>query len=259
MKAEAQIDLQTYMAQAPDPEKDVLRYRWHLERYQLASKLSFEGALVADVGCGLGLGTRFLADRGFRVCGIELNPAVIAYNQQRFKHPNAKFVLTDIAEGDLEGGPYDLICLFEVIEHLENPDDCLRRLKASMAPGALLILSTPNNKDDTPYTHPHHFFEYNLSTFNTLITAHFQHIKRYSQGRRVMRRQYEAKSHSDKSLNKLRNLDRLQVRRFLPTSVRQLITNKRVGMSWQEIQNERVLITESWQQDAGWLLAACSN
>jgi SAM-dependent methyltransferase len=43
-------------------------------------------------------------------------------------------------------GPYDLVTLTDVLEHLEDPRACLRALRTQMAPGGLLVISTPNRR-----------------------------------------------------------------------------------------------------------------
>ena len=43
-------------------------------------------------------------------------------------------------------GPFDLICLTDVLEHLEDPRACLRALASRLAPGGLVVVSTPNRR-----------------------------------------------------------------------------------------------------------------
>ena len=43
-------------------------------------------------------------------------------------------------------GPFDLIALTDVLEHLEDPRRCLAALRAQLAPDGLLVISTPNRR-----------------------------------------------------------------------------------------------------------------
>jgi SAM-dependent methyltransferase len=43
-------------------------------------------------------------------------------------------------------GAFELITLTDVLEHLEDPRACLRALRDRLAPGGLLVISTPNRR-----------------------------------------------------------------------------------------------------------------
>ena len=43
-------------------------------------------------------------------------------------------------------GTFELITLTDVLEHLEDPRACLRALRERLAPGGLLVISTPNRR-----------------------------------------------------------------------------------------------------------------
>jgi 2-polyprenyl-3-methyl-5-hydroxy-6-metoxy-1,4-benzoquinol methylase len=48
---------------------------------------------------------------------------------------------TDIDGSD---GPFDAVTMFDVIEHLVDPMDALRRIRSVLRPGGLLVVTTPN-------------------------------------------------------------------------------------------------------------------
>lgn len=44
-------------------------------------------------------------------------------------------------------GTYDVVCMFMVIEHLNNPDETLKKIYDALKPGGIFICETPNADD----------------------------------------------------------------------------------------------------------------
>lgn len=257
MHSEATISLEDYLAQAPNRKEASLRYQWHLERYRFAKGRVRPGSVVADIGCGLGFGSEELALEGHSVNAFDINPQVVKYVSEKASSAKVSFSIHDVTSGPIPNGPYDLVCMFEVIEHLEDPGACLEHIKRSLKPGGQLILSTPNSQENSA-THPHHAFEFDPHTFGELLAAHFTNVEMFSQGTRRIGRQYEDRKEADPVINALRRLDFLKVRRLLPNGLRSGVTDKRVGISIQQVRWEKVAISPGWSNDAHWLIAVCA-
>ena len=91
---------------------------------------------VLDVGCGEGSFLRALAARGYRVAGQEPSAA----GRQR-----AAGVADVVARvEDIRGGPYSVITLWQVLEHVPDPLQMLTGLKGHLAAGGVLLVSVPN-------------------------------------------------------------------------------------------------------------------
>ncbi len=107
------------------------------------SRTPLAGKTALDVGCGAGLLTEPLARLGASVTGIGASPEVIAVARE---HAEAMALAIDYRAGDVQEFQcqFDLVTAMEVIEHVADPSTFLKALARRLAPGGLLILSTPN-------------------------------------------------------------------------------------------------------------------
>jgi 2-polyprenyl-6-hydroxyphenyl methylase/3-demethylubiquinone-9 3-methyltransferase len=103
---------------------------------------------VLDVGCGGGFLLERLASRGYSGVGIDLSPESVQIAQRRLEELGAADRLRAEVGSAYEPpeGEYDLITLTDVLEHLERPRECLAALRDRLAPGGLLVISTPNRR-----------------------------------------------------------------------------------------------------------------
>jgi SAM-dependent methyltransferase len=103
---------------------------------------------VLDVGCGTGFLLERLAERGYAGLGVDLSPESVEIAQRRLAEIGAADRLRAVVGSAYEPpeGPFDLITLTDVLEHLEDPVACLRALRERLSPGGLLVVSTPNRR-----------------------------------------------------------------------------------------------------------------
>ncbi len=97
------------------------------------------GAHVLEFGAGSGAMSLRLADRGFDVTASDLFP-------ESFKPTRIPFVAADLNGAFAAQWPqgFDAVMALEIVEHLENPRDVLRQIRALLPVGGQLVLSTPN-------------------------------------------------------------------------------------------------------------------
>jgi 2-polyprenyl-6-hydroxyphenyl methylase / 3-demethylubiquinone-9 3-methyltransferase len=121
--------------------RERLNLHWNLDEH---ARRPLDGRSAADVGCGAGLLCEPLARLGADVVGIDAAPENIAAARL---HAEGQGLVIDYRTGSIEmlgAEAFDLITSLEVIEHVENPAAFVHGLAQALAPGGLLILSTPN-------------------------------------------------------------------------------------------------------------------
>jgi 2-polyprenyl-6-hydroxyphenyl methylase / 3-demethylubiquinone-9 3-methyltransferase len=109
-----------------------------------AVRRPLEGRAVLDVGCGAGLLCEPLSRLGGTVTGVDAAPENIEVARA---HAAGSGLDIDYCAGELEAqnlGVFDVVSSMEVIEHVADPAAFIRQLVGSLAPGGLMLLSTPN-------------------------------------------------------------------------------------------------------------------
>jgi 2-polyprenyl-3-methyl-5-hydroxy-6-metoxy-1,4-benzoquinol methylase len=95
------------------------------------------GQRVLDVGCGLGAVAYHLAQVGAQVVGMDIVPEKIEEARLRHSHPNVEYRVGDALA--LHDEPFEVVVLSNVLEHLPQRDEFLRRLLAAARPAKVLI------------------------------------------------------------------------------------------------------------------------
>lgn len=111
------------------------------EHRQTAAQVG-PGARVLDVGCGDGAFLRRCAEFGAHAEGLELNPAAVAHGRASGLTVHERTAEAHLAFG--LGGSYDLVCAFQVLEHVAEPLAFLSALAELTRPGGRLVIGVPN-------------------------------------------------------------------------------------------------------------------
>lgn len=120
--------------------RDQVDHHWACDECSLRP---LTGRRAVDVGCGAGLLAEPLRRLGAEVTAIDATPETIAAARG---HAEGQGLEIDYRVGGVETltGAFDLVTSMEVIEHVTDPKAFVTSLARLLAPGGLLILSTPN-------------------------------------------------------------------------------------------------------------------
>jgi 2-polyprenyl-3-methyl-5-hydroxy-6-metoxy-1,4-benzoquinol methylase/Zn ribbon nucleic-acid-binding protein len=96
------------------------------------------GQSLLDVGCGTGWFLRAAKERGYEINGFEFSAALARFTAETVGCTVHHSHLTAI------GASFDIATLFDVIEHVPDPVDTLRAVRAALKPGGLVLVFCPN-------------------------------------------------------------------------------------------------------------------
>ena len=111
----------------------------------ILSKCNLNKKKVLDIGCGGGILSEELYKQGAEVTGIDSSSKSISIAKQHAEQNNydIKYINKSIFEiTDL--GIYDFIICFEMIEHINKPNDLIKKIKKHSSKSSGLFLSTIN-------------------------------------------------------------------------------------------------------------------
>ena len=97
---------------------------------------------LLDVGCSAGLFSELARDAGWEVLGIE--PSRWLADRARERLGEEAVLCARLEEVDLPPGSFDAVCLWDVLEHVSDPEAFLAQAAAALRPGGLLALNVPN-------------------------------------------------------------------------------------------------------------------
>jgi len=121
--------------------RDAIDAHWP-EMARAATPLAGKGAL--DIGCGAGLLCEPLARLGAGVTGVDAAADNIAAASAHAEGVGLDIRYMAGEVGALDIGTFDLVTSVEVIEHVADKPAFLADVAARLAPGGLLVMSTPN-------------------------------------------------------------------------------------------------------------------
>lgn len=95
---------------------------------------------VLDVGCGAGAFVRELARVAARVSGVDMDPQMLRAARE---HGVGRTLLARAAEIPFADASFDLVCAFDVLEHLDDDGAALRETLRLLRPRGRLMVSVP--------------------------------------------------------------------------------------------------------------------
>ena len=99
-------------------------------------------AAVLDMGCGWGLSSEFLAQMGFNVSAVDINPIFVDLVQRRAKRLGFRIKATESSFDEYLASPlsYDAVLFYECFHHAVNPKRLLTKIHGFLKQHGKLIL-----------------------------------------------------------------------------------------------------------------------
>ena len=160
----------------------------HTARYRFACAY-VRGKSVLDIACGTGFGSRILLEGGAaRVVGMDIAEDAIRFARDKYGTPGLEFETGDVLRIPSPPNSFERIVSFETIEHVHDQKRALAEMNRVLAPGGVLVISSPNrkltspqkNKEDAP-ANPFHVTEFTVDEFLGILDGRFEVLKTYGQ------------------------------------------------------------------------------
>jgi SAM-dependent methyltransferase len=94
---------------------------------------------LLEVGCAAGFFLSVARERGWQVEGIEPSEYVASYARKKL---NVTVFTGTLEEFQLAGEPYDMVAIWDTLEHVHNPRQTLTYVHELLKPNGLLVIST---------------------------------------------------------------------------------------------------------------------
>jgi 2-polyprenyl-3-methyl-5-hydroxy-6-metoxy-1,4-benzoquinol methylase len=221
----------------------------HLKRYDFARSYA-TGKHVLDVACGVGYGSRHLADVAASVTGVDLDPDAVAYARRRYSDVgNIRFLQGDALNLPFSDRSFEVICSFETIEHVPDAQRFLKEVKRLLVPGGIFIVSTPAARHSTASpANPHHVQEWSPRDFKALLGDYFEEIQIFSQVRRTTR-----------VASLIKRLDFLKVRTRVPLGFARRVAASAGVSTMADISMDDIFLQPSIKPSATEVVAVCTK
>ena len=122
-----------------------LDHPWIVRRFEVLRRLADprirQATAIAEFGCGHGIVQRQVEDtHGLAVAGFDLNAAALKQTVSRFSLVCCYDLCEQLPEYE---SCFDLILLFDVLEHIQDEQGFLRALGFHLAPGGAVLINVP--------------------------------------------------------------------------------------------------------------------
>ncbi len=168
-----------YLADRALYERTYRRRATTIERYKHAP------GRVLDIGCAAGFFLKVMHDKGWETTGVEISKPMVDYAKDELGLPVVH--RGDILSVDLEPESYDVITMWDVIEHLEDPVAHIAAAHRLLHRNGILLIETQNvgsrfarvlGRKWQHYKHEEHLYHFHPKSLSQLLArARFEIVE----------------------------------------------------------------------------------
>ena len=132
---------------------------------------------LLDIGSGTGYFLNAAKERGYAVSGIEKDGKAREYSITHF----GLDVKDEQSLWNIENESFDVITLWHVLEHMQNLNEVVAKIKSILKPNGVMILALPNHKSHdaqrykeywAAYDVPRHLWHFTPQSVEKLLSKH---------------------------------------------------------------------------------------
>lgn len=105
-------------------------------------------AKTLELGCAHGSFVALMEQAGYSTSGVEMSPWVVNFAEKTF---GIKVALGPVEETNFPDGELDAIVLMDVLEHLPDPVETMKRCLRLLKPNGFLLVQTPQFREEVSY------------------------------------------------------------------------------------------------------------
>lgn len=163
---------------------DLIRWDFRWDMVEFLKNPPVKSGSLLDIGCGTGYFVKRTIDMGFKSYGIEFNERSVMMGKEHFNMDTLYAADIRGLAGQFPGLKFDVVTLFQVLEHLEDPNQIMADIKQVIAKDAVVVIALPfrgrwpdtAGEGDYP---PHHLTKWSLKAIEYFLDKNGFHIKRH--------------------------------------------------------------------------------
>ncbi len=115
-------------------------YFYQMDKLKKISEFYRNGKIL-DIGCGIGGFLKLARDRGWLTFGVEISSEASRYGEEQFGLDiyNGDFLNSNFTMKD-----FDVIMLWHVLEHLQKPNEVIKKVFNILKEDGLIVIAVPN-------------------------------------------------------------------------------------------------------------------
>lgn len=126
-----------YVDYDADKEPMISAFNYYID---LVNDLGLYNGKLLDIGAATGFFIAIAKKRGFDVTGIELSD----FAARKGRENGLNVITGDLLDINFEPGSFDIVTMFDVLEHVPDPKKLIKEVSRILKPNGLIIINTPD-------------------------------------------------------------------------------------------------------------------